>query len=304
MCWWLALNADCSGNLPQHREIKEDELREHMWSLLQSSSMLDRPGECPILNVWFARDRGGNFGFVEMSTVEAAHGLLKLDGFSWHGCSIRVNRPADWRRSINEVGVKILQGTSGLAVAESLAAAAQQAATTGNISGLMKIVEGLPETQRRSITNLLGSNECIGLGLTDCVSNPTTDVERQIRHALLTGNPSTVLRVFQPAKDIQKSEDYDDVLEDVMSECTKYGGMLKALIVRPDQTVAETDVQVGDVLFEFSTVGQVDDCIMNVSGRLYEGRPIRLERFDVATWVRNFKVHSMDILAQKLRGLR
>eukprot|EP00922_Rhytidocystis_sp_ex-Travisia-forbesii_P050200 GHVS01074652.1.p1 GENE.GHVS01074652.1~~GHVS01074652.1.p1 ORF type:complete len:273 (+),score=54.03 GHVS01074652.1:147-965(+) len=98
------------GNLPVSRDAQEEEFRTHMWAAMLANQLCDgaAASPCPILHVWFARDRGGSFGFIEMASVGAAHAALTLDGFSWKGSSIRINRPTDWKSTSEDKTIEAL----------------------------------------------------------------------------------------------------------------------------------------------------------------------------------------------------
>ncbi|KFG56204.1 putative splicing factor [Toxoplasma gondii FOU] len=283
------------GNLPlQLEEATEDDFKRHMWHVMRLNSSCADPAVCPILHVWFARDRGGNYGFVEMASVEEAHAALRLDGMLWHGLPIRINRPTDWKNSVGDESVLgAFAGTSGLALAESLAAAAQQATVTGNDTGLVSLIASLPEDQRAAALDLVARHRA-----SQRANHQHVDViQSQIQADLLSGQPSRVVRIACPSK-IERDEEYDEILSDILAECNKYGHALAALIIRPELEQLLPSVTVGDVYLEYASCIQADHIILTFSGRMYDGKPLQLQRFNELAWRQTFHQHATPLLNQ------
>nr|CEL77643.1 TPA: splicing factor U2AF 65 kDa subunit, putative [Toxoplasma gondii VEG] len=278
----------------QLEEATEDDFKRHMWHVMRLNSSCADPAVCPILHVWFARDRGGNYGFVEMASVEEAHAALRLDGMLWHGLPIRINRPTDWKNSVGDESVLgAFAGTSGLALAESLAAAAQQATVTGNDTGLVSLIASLPEDQRAAALDLVARHRA-----SQRANHQHVDViQSQIQADLLSGQPSRVVRIACPSK-IERDEEYDEILSDILAECNKYGHALAALIIRPELEQLLPSVTVGDVYLEYASCIQADHIILTFSGRMYDGKPLQLQRFNELAWRQTFHQHATPLLNQ------
>ena len=67
-------------------------------------------GECPVLHVWISKERGGNYGFVEMASVEDAQVAISLNPLVWKGQQLRINRPTDWKKDSAEVNFAEISG--------------------------------------------------------------------------------------------------------------------------------------------------------------------------------------------------
>ncbi|PFH34348.1 putative splicing factor [Besnoitia besnoiti] len=283
------------GNLPLHlEEASEDDFKRHLWHVMRLNNACSDTVACPILHVWFARDRGGNYGFVEMASVEEAHAALRLDGMLWHGSPIRINRPTDWKNTIAEDTVLgALAGASGLALAESLAAAAQQAAATGNDIGLISLISSLPEGQREAALDLVAKHT----EAQRANRLPVDLIQSQIQADLLCGQPSRIVHISCPSK-IERDEEYDEVLNDILTECNKYGHALAALIIRPKLEEYLPSATVGDVYLEYASCIQADHIIMTFSGRMYDGKPLQLQRFNDLAWRQTFQQHAKKLLSQ------
>eukprot|EP00922_Rhytidocystis_sp_ex-Travisia-forbesii_P007406 GHVS01010814.1.p1 GENE.GHVS01010814.1~~GHVS01010814.1.p1 ORF type:complete len:433 (+),score=75.26 GHVS01010814.1:316-1614(+) len=290
------------GNLPLCRDAQEEELRTHLWAAMLANQLCEGTSPCPILHVWFARDRGGSFGFIEMSSVGAAHAALTLDGLSWKGSSIRINRPTDWKSTSEDKTIEALASASGLTldVAESLAAAAQQARNTGNTGGLMKLVSSLPEGGQKIITELLNSQAAAAA--VNPLNRSVDLLTEKIRADLLVGAPSRIVRIEQPSDEAKSDKELEDVLEDLREECSKEGPLVTAFIAVPgNKEDLPPDVAVGDAFIEFAQTCHADACILNISGRVFEGKPVNAQRYDEAAWKNGLRNMSQNLFLQTLR---
>ena len=88
-----------------------------------------------------------------------------------------------------------------------------------------------------------------------------------------------IIQVVETAK-IQCEEDYEDILLDVREGCERYGEVTGAVIVTPKNR-GSSPYLLCDVLLEFKTEQMCDECIANMSGRKYEGKPIAAIRLDI-----------------------
>jgi len=57
--------------------------------------MCNDPNQNPVLHVWFARDKGANYGFCEISSIEETDRALQLDGMLVLGVPVSIKRPND-----------------------------------------------------------------------------------------------------------------------------------------------------------------------------------------------------------------
>eukprot|EP01069_Polyplicarium_translucidae_P002009 Polyplicarium_translucidae@DN1891_c0_g1_i12.p1 len=85
------------GNVPMGPEATEENFRLFLTAELHARGMAVTP--CPVVHVWFSKERG-RFGFLEMATMEEAASVLAMDGLLWHGHGLRMTRPADVQRSL------------------------------------------------------------------------------------------------------------------------------------------------------------------------------------------------------------
>lgn len=84
------------GNLPYHLGITEEMFATTLYEAMKSRGLCENPNENPVLHVWFARDKGQNYGFVELSTSAESERVLSLDGLMCLGVPIVIKRPNDF----------------------------------------------------------------------------------------------------------------------------------------------------------------------------------------------------------------
>merc|ERR1711937_1119774 len=58
------------GNLPYHLGITEDTFSKQLYDTMKERGMCNDPNQNPVLHVWFARDKGANYGFCEVASIE------------------------------------------------------------------------------------------------------------------------------------------------------------------------------------------------------------------------------------------
>eukprot|EP00922_Rhytidocystis_sp_ex-Travisia-forbesii_P007404 GHVS01010812.1.p1 GENE.GHVS01010812.1~~GHVS01010812.1.p1 ORF type:complete len:202 (+),score=41.66 GHVS01010812.1:67-672(+) len=187
-----------------------------------------------------------------------------------------------------------------LDVAESLAAAAQQARNTGNTGGLMKLVSSLPEGGQKIITELLNSQAAAAA--VNPLNRSVDLLTEKIRADLLVGAPSRIVRIEQPSDEAKSDKELEDVLEDLREECSKEGPLVTAFIAVPgNKEDLPPDVAVGDAFIEFAQTCHADACILNISGRVFEGKPVNAQRYDEAAWKNGLRNMSQNLFLQTLR---
>lgn len=83
------------GNLPYHLGVTEDSFSKQMYETLRDRGLCNDPNTNPVLHVWFAREKGANYGFCEIATIEECDRALQLDGMLVLGVPISMKRPND-----------------------------------------------------------------------------------------------------------------------------------------------------------------------------------------------------------------
>lgn len=83
------------GNLPYHLGVTEDTFSKQMYETMRDRGLCNDPNTNPVLHVWFAREKGANYGFCEIATIEECDRALQLDGMLVLGVPISMKRPSD-----------------------------------------------------------------------------------------------------------------------------------------------------------------------------------------------------------------
>jgi len=83
------------GNLPYHLGVTEDSFSKQLYETMKERSMCNDPNQNPVLHVWFARDKGANYGFCEIASIEETERALQLDGILVLGVPVSIKRPND-----------------------------------------------------------------------------------------------------------------------------------------------------------------------------------------------------------------
>lgn len=83
------------GNLPYHLGVTEDSFSKQLYETMRDRGMCNDPNQNPVLHVWFARDKGANYGFCEVASIEETERALQLDGMLVLGMPVSIKRPND-----------------------------------------------------------------------------------------------------------------------------------------------------------------------------------------------------------------
>jgi splicing factor U2AF 65 kDa subunit len=97
------------ANLPINLGLSEEMLGQQLFVHMRDKGFVSMEAPNPVLHVWFARDKGGSYGFVEFATLEDTEKALTLDGISVMGNAITIKRPSDYTLPI--LTPSILGGT-------------------------------------------------------------------------------------------------------------------------------------------------------------------------------------------------
>ncbi|KAL8272422.1 hypothetical protein Esti_003712 [Eimeria stiedai] len=245
------------GNLPLLLDATEEELSSFLWESMRRVNGRYNGKENPVLHVWFSKERGGNYGFVEMASVEDAEVALSLNPLVWKGQQLRVNRPTEWRCA--EVNFAEVAGAASVPLLESVAAATAVAETTGDSSSLAKLLESLSEEKRKILADFL--LKC-PTGLAKGGPLPVELLQCQIQAELLHGQPSRVVRIANPVPEALTDAEMEETLADVLEEVNKRRDVLAALIITQDLEKLLPAAELGDIYVQFATAIQADICIL------------------------------------------
>jgi len=120
------------GNLPYHLGVTEDTFSKQLYDTMKERGMCNDPNQNPVLHVWFARDKGANYGFCEIATIEETDRALQLDGIMVLGVPVSIKRPNDGAAAMGMVG-GLEPGMAMPAAGGMLALPAMQVQATSSI---------------------------------------------------------------------------------------------------------------------------------------------------------------------------
>jgi RNA recognition motif-containing protein len=82
------------GNLPQTEPpVTDTQVREFFDQAMHAANLTTSPG-CCVSDVWISQEK--HFAFVEVRSIQEATNSMNLDGVTFYGQPIRVNRPHDY----------------------------------------------------------------------------------------------------------------------------------------------------------------------------------------------------------------
>ncbi|XP_026193612.1 splicing factor U2af large subunit B [Cyclospora cayetanensis] len=243
------------GNLPLSLDATEEDLKKFLWDALRKRTGKHvGAGACPVLHVWFSKERGSNYGFVEMATVEDAQAALLLSPLFWKGQQLRINRPTEWKKDAAEVNFAEVAGYGGASPTSF--------------------------TKQGSL--------------------PVELLQCQIQTELLHGQPSRVVRITNPVPEAETAEELEETLSDILEEVNKRQDVLAALIITKELEKQLPAAEVGDIYVQFATGIQADKCILSFAGRMYDGHPLVIERFNEMVWRQTMQQHAKSFLTEIL----
>lgn len=84
------------ANIPVQHGITEEQFGQYLFAAMRERGLVPLEASNPVIHVWFAREKGGTYGFVEMSSLEETDKALTLDGVQIMGNPISIKRPSDY----------------------------------------------------------------------------------------------------------------------------------------------------------------------------------------------------------------
>ncbi|CAA9989349.1 RNA-binding protein, putative [Plasmodium knowlesi strain H] len=258
------------GNLPLHLGLSENEFQETIWDEMKKRKFCNDDNINPVLYVWFAKDKG-NYGFVEFSTVEETERALTMDGMLCRGVALKVSRPNDYSstNTMKHNQPSLLQSVGAVASGVATGVVSGVVSGGGSVYGKPPPPPGAPPPSV----------------LTGAMDNQS-DLETKYLRVLEIVSEQSI-----------NTEDYSSIVEDIKDGFHSQGIIINAILITP-KYAHTTPFSVGDVLIEFENASSVDSSIANMSNRKYEGRIIRMEKLDEATYDMHVKPIIRDLYEQ------
>merc|ERR1711966_512662 len=211
----------------------------------------------PVIHMWFARDKGGNYGFVEFRSQTECERALLLDGLQCGGASIQIRRPSDFPMSqmpdiLPAPAIPGMPGFGGMNM-------------PGGMNPMMAGMRALPTLHTQF--GMKGNN-----------SAPT-----QLMAPIPEVDSSVVLikQVFT-VDDETDDSDFKEVCDDMKQGCSAHGSLHSAFIVTPQLQPQIPGSNIADVFLHFEDNKMAGMCIGKMTGRKYDGKPITIETYPEA----------------------
>merc|ERR1719377_88365 len=87
------------GNLPFQSGITEEMLSAEINKAMKERNLCENVDGDPVIHMWFARDKQGNYGFVEFRSQSECERALLLDGLQCCSAAVQIRRPSDFPMS-------------------------------------------------------------------------------------------------------------------------------------------------------------------------------------------------------------
>jgi len=247
------------GNLPFQSGISEDMLTAEINKAMKERNLCEAVEGEPVIHMWFARDKQGQYGFVEFRSQSECERALLLDGLQCCSTAIQIRRPSDFPMSPMP-DILPLPGMPSPPPGLPMGAmpAAPMIPGMGAIPGLM----GLP-----------------GMPPAAALPAPIPVVH------------SPIVRIKQvfTVDDETDDSDFTDVMDDMKGGCSAHGTIKSIFIVRPSVAAALPDCGIADVFIEFENNEGAGTCIGKMTGRKYDGKQIAIESYEQAKWEESVK---------------
>jgi len=85
------------SNIPITQGITEEQFGQYLFAAMRERGLIPLESANPVVHVWFAREKGGTYGFVEFASLEETDKALSLDGTVIMGNIVGVKRPSDYQ---------------------------------------------------------------------------------------------------------------------------------------------------------------------------------------------------------------
>lgn len=198
---------------------------------------------------------------------DATLALTLLEGLQLGGRMLRFGRPADYKPPPPHLADYVVGGPLIPTTPAQAALSGQtQAQAIGAAAGItvaptaVPAVAGMPP-----LPTVPGMPPLPGApAVANTWSNPPTKV------VMLT-NMITL-------DDLKDAEEYDDLLDDIRTECSKYGSIVSLNIPRPGDTPA--DVGVGKVFIEYEAIEAAQTAQTKLNGRSFASSKIQASFYD------------------------
>ncbi|KAK6121931.1 hypothetical protein DH2020_044321 [Rehmannia glutinosa] len=232
------------------------------------------PGDA-VVNVYINYEK--KFAFVEMRSVEEASNAMALDGIIFEGAPVKVRRPSDYNPSLAAT-----LGPSQPNPNLNLGAVGLSPGSAGGLEG-----PDLTDDACRNLNGIpLGDKTLTVRRANQGTTQPKPEQESVLLHAQqqialqrLMLQPSVVatkvvcLTQVVTVDELKDDDEYEDIVEDMRTECGKFGTLVNVVIPRPSPS-GEMDPGVGKVFLEYADIESATKARQGLNGRKFGGNEV------------------------------
>ncbi|TPX49847.1 hypothetical protein SeLEV6574_g01232 [Synchytrium endobioticum] len=293
------------GNVPTG--VSDEQLKHFFNTSLKAMNLNVEPGD-GCLAVTLNTDK--NFAFVEFRTNVECTGALAFDGIQFSGQALKIRRPKDYMGGEEEEGPQLhVPGVISTVVAESpnkvFVGGLPTYLTDGQVIELLKTFGELRSFNlvKDASTNAskgfafcefldvnvteLAINGLNGLDLGDkklivqrAITGAPGASGRGTTSSVLPqiiggpGEPTPVLLLLNmvSAEELDDAQEYNDIVEDIRDECSKFGEIRTLVIPRP--VVGQEVAGVGKVFIHYATAESSQIALKALAGRRFGDRTV------------------------------
>ncbi|XP_048688554.1 splicing factor U2AF 65 kDa subunit isoform X4 [Caretta caretta] len=261
------------GNIPFG--ITEEAMMDFFNAQMRLGGLTQAPGN-PVLAVQINQDK--NFAFLEFRSVDETTQAMAFDGIIFQGQSLKIRRPHDYQPlpGMSENPSVYVPGVVSTVVPDSA-----HKLFIGGLPNYLnddQAIAGLNGMQLGD-KKLLVQRASVGAKNATLSTINQTPVTLQVPGLMssqvqMGGHPTEVLCLMNMVlpEELLDDEEYEEIVEDVRDECSKYGVVKSIEIPRPVDGVEVPGC--GKIFVEFTSVFDCQKAMQGLTGRKFANRVV------------------------------
>uniref|UniRef100_A0A8C7BCZ5 Splicing factor U2AF subunit n=1 Tax=Neovison vison TaxID=452646 RepID=A0A8C7BCZ5_NEOVI len=261
------------GNIPFG--ITEEAMMDFFNAQMRLGGLTQAPGN-PVLAVQINQDK--NFAFLEFRSVDETTQAMAFDGIIFQGQSLKIRRPHDYQPlpGMSENPSVYVPGVVSTVVPDSA-----HKLFIGGLPNYLnddQAIAGLNGMQLGD-KKLLVQRASVGAKNATLSTINQTPVTLQVPGLMssqvqMGGHPTEVLCLMNMVlpEELLDDEEYEEIVEDVRDECSKYGLVKSIEIPRPVDGVEVPGC--GKIFVEFTSVFDCQKAMQGLTGRKFANRVV------------------------------
>ncbi|XP_037675209.1 splicing factor U2AF 65 kDa subunit isoform X8 [Choloepus didactylus] len=262
------------GNIPFG--ITEEAMMDFFNAQMRLGGLTQAPGN-PVLAVQINQDK--NFAFLEFRSVDETTQAMAFDGIIFQGQSLKIRRPHDYQPlpGMSENPSVYVPGVVSTVVPDS----AHKLFIGGlpnylNDDQVKELLTSFGPLKAFNLVKDSATGLSKGYAFCEYVDINVTDqvpglMSSQVQ---MGGHPTEVLCLMNMVlpEELLDDEEYEEIVEDVRDECSKYGLVKSIEIPRPVDGVEVPGC--GKIFVEFTSVFDCQKAMQGLTGRKFANRVV------------------------------